>query len=256
MRIITLTTDFGQQDYYTGALKGALLKACGDVHLIDITHQIKPFDIVQASLVLQNCWREYPEGTLHLAGVNCVYAAGFRFVAVTRGGHWFMAPDNGMLTLLFEDLQPHEVRLLPEAGGHFAVKKVFAEAAVHWMQEEPFDTLGQPAGPLLQRLNWKPVVKPDTIRGAVLHVDHFDNVMVNVRRETFESVGKGRSFSLYFKRNDPITQLSANYCDVPQGEPLCLFNSAGYLEIAVNMGKAATLLSLKAEDVIEIVFES
>jgi hypothetical protein len=89
----------------------------------------------------------------------------------------------------------------------------------------------------------------------VIHVDNFENVVVNIRREIFESAANGRPFSLYFKRNDPITQLSGNYCDVAVGEQLCLFNVAGFLEIAVNMGRAATLFGLKVEDVVEVVFD-
>ena len=88
-----------------------------------------------------------------------------------------------------------------------------------------------------------------------VHVDNFENVVVNIRREVFEKTLNGRDFSLFFKRNDPITKLSGNYCDVPVGEQLCLFNAAGFLEIAVNMGKAATLLGLKVEDVVEVSFE-
>jgi S-adenosylmethionine hydrolase len=98
------------------------------------------------------------------------------------------------------------------------------------------------------------VITPTRICGTVIHVDNFENVVVNIHRETFEKTLNGRAFSLLFKRNDPITRLSGNYCDVSMGEQLCLFNAAGFLEIAVNMGKASTLLGLKMEDVVEVVF--
>ena len=120
---------------------------------------------------------------------------------------------------------------------------------------KPFEELGVYAAPLLQRISIQPVITPTRIRGTVIHVDNFENVVVNIRREVFESAVHGRPFSLYFKRNDPITQLSGNYCDVAEGEQLCLFNMAGYLEISVNMGRAATLFGLKVEDVVEVVFE-
>lgn len=254
-QLLTLTTDFGLRDFYVGALKGALLRRAPGLQLVDISHETKPFDIVQGAFVVQNVWAEFPEGTIHLIAVNCVYDAHYRFVALRREGHVFLAPDNGLLTLLFADIAPADVRALdcPERG-HFPVKNVFADAAAHLAGGADFETLGQPAAPLLQRISIQPVITPARIRGTVVHVDNFDNAVVNIRRDVFERAANGRDFFLFFKRNDPIQRLSDNYCDVPLGEPLCLFNSAGYLEIAINMGRAASLLGLKVEDVVEVVF--
>jgi S-adenosylmethionine hydrolase len=256
MPFATLTTDFGTQDFYVGALKGALLRRAPNLQLVDVSHDIAPFDIVRGAFVLANVWREFPEGSIHLIGVNCVYQPEFRFVAARQEGHFFLAPDNGLLSLLFSNIAPSDLRCLPaEAAVHFAVKDVFAEAAAHLAAGKPFEDLGEHAPPLLERISLQPVITPTRIRGTVLHVDNFDNVVLNIRRDVFEQVANGRPFSLFFKRNDPITQLSGNYCEVAVGEQLCLFNSAGYLEIAVNMGRAATLLGLKIEDVVEVVFE-
>ena len=257
MQFITLTTEFGTQDFYTGALKGALLRRVPSLQLVDVSHDIPPFDIVRAAFVVANVWREFPQGTIHLVGVNCVYQQGFRFVAARRDGHFFLAPDNGLLSLLFPSLDPADIRNLPaNPSEHFAVKNIFAEAVAYLASGAPFEALGEHAAPLLERISIQPVITPTRIRGTVIHVDNFENVVVNIRRETFESAANGRPFSLYFKRNDPISQISDNYCDVPVGEQLCLFNMAGFLEIAVNMGRAATLLSLKVEDVVEIVFDA
>lgn len=256
MQLVTLTTDFGTQDFYAGALKGALLSRCPAAHLVDISHDIKPFDIVQGAFVVRNVWPEFPPGSIHLVGVHCVYDQGYRFVAARHAGHYFLAPDNGLLTLLFEHLEPQDLRLLSaDPTEHFAVKKVFAEAVLHLAEGRPFELLGDHPAPLLRRISIQPVITPTRIRGTVIHVDNFDNVIVNIRREVFEKARNNRHFSLFFKRNDPITQLSGNYCDVAVGEQLCLFNTAGYLEIAVNLGRAATLLGLKVEDVVEVVFE-
>ncbi|MBV6438531.1 MAG: 5'-fluoro-5'-deoxy-adenosine synthase [Saprospiraceae bacterium] len=256
MQFVTLTTDFGTQDFYTGALKGALLSRAPEIRLVDISHNIKPFDIVQGAFVVQNIWREFPAGTIHLIGVNCVYQPGFRFVATRQEGHFFLAPDNGLLTLLFQNIDPANLRTLSaDASKHFTVKTVFAEATAYLASGKPFEELGEFAAPLLERISIQPVITPAQIRGTVIHVDNFENAVVNIRREVFEKAQNGRDFSLFFKRNDPITKLSGNYCDVAPGEPLCLFNMAGFLEIAVNMGKAATLLGLKVEDVVEVVFE-
>jgi S-adenosylmethionine hydrolase len=256
MQIITLTTDFGTQDFYVGALKGALLSRCPAVQLVDVSHDIKPFDIVQGAFVLRNVWPEFPPGSIHLIGVHCVYDQGYRFVAARHAGHYFIAPDNGLLALLFEHLEPSDLRSLPaDPTEHFAVKKIFAEAVLHLTEGRPFEMLGEHPAPLLQRISIQPVITPTRIRGTVIHIDNFDNVVVNIRQDVFEKARNNRPFSLFFKRNDPITQLSGNYCDVAVGEQLCLFNTAGFLEIAINLGRAATLLGLKVEDVVEVVFE-
>jgi S-adenosyl-L-methionine hydrolase (adenosine-forming) len=255
MQFTTLTTDFGTQDFYVGALKGALLRRVPELKLVDISHDIAPFDMVRGAFVIANVWREFPEGTIHLIGINCVYQQDFRFVVARHEGHYFVAPDNGLLSLLFTHLEPSDLRNIPaDASEHFAVKNVFAEAVAHLAAGNSFDTLGEYAAPLLERISIQPVITPMQIRGTVLHVDNFENVVVNIRKEIFENAANGRPFSLFFKRNDPITQLSGNYCDVAVGEQLCLFNAAGFLEIAVNMGRAATLLGLKVEDVVEVVF--
>lgn len=256
MPLITLTTDFGTQDYYAGALKGALLRVCPDARLVDLSHDVKAFDIVQAAFVVQNAYAEFPENSLHLIAVNCAYDPAARFLAVRRDGHYFLAPDNGVLTLLFDLVPEADARVLPAPEGeYFPVKTAFARAVGHLARGNPFDTLGAPAGLLLQRISLQPVITKTRIRGTVIHIDNFENVIVNIRRETFEKFARERPFSLFFKRNDPITRLRRNYSDVSVGETLCFFNSAGFLEIAVNMGRAATLLGLKIEDVVEVVFE-
>lgn len=257
MPIITLTTDFGIRDYYAGALKGALLRQCPGAQIVDISHSIAAYNIVQAAFVVQNAYPEFPEGSIHLIGVNSVYSNHSRFIAARSMGHFFVAPDNGLLTLLFENLAEADVREVPlPPTGSFPVKTAFVSAASHLASNLAFEDLGSAAGSLLHRISLQPVITSSRIRGTVIHIDNFENVIVNIRRDIFEKVVQENSFSLFFKRNDAITRLSNNYSDVPVGEPLCLFNSAGYLEIAVNMGPAASLLGLKVEDVVEVVFES
>lgn len=257
LAFITLITDFGNRDAYTGALKGTLLRQCPEATLIDISHEIEPYNILHAAFVARNVWGDFPEGSLHVLAVHCAYDTAFRFVLMRHSGHYFMAPDNGLLRLIFEQAPPpHDVRLLAgHAGKKLSVRHVFAEAAGRLFSGQPFESIGDYAPPLLERIGLRPVVTTQRIRGTVIHVDNFGNVIVNISKELLETVGKGRAFALYFRRHDPITRLSSNYCDVPAGEPLCLFNGAGYLEIAINMDRAATLLGLKVEDIVEMVFE-
>ena len=109
---------------------------------------------------------------------------------------------------------------------------------------------------MVQRITFQPVISPNRIRGAVIYIDQYENVISNISRELFERIGKNREFELYFKRHDPILKLSRNYFDVAVGETLCLINSAEYLELAINMGKASSMLGLKLEDTIQIDFKN
>jgi S-adenosyl-L-methionine hydrolase (adenosine-forming) len=256
MQIVTLITDFGTKDYYVGALKGAVLTKNTAINLVDITHNIEPYDIVQAAFVLKNIYTAYPTGTIHLIGVNCTYDKIYEFVCLRHEGQFFIAPDNGVLSLVFKNTQPDNVvKLLNENKGHFVVKNIFADAVAQILQDLPFEDMGKTGEALIERITIQPVIMPTRIRGTVIYVDNFENVILNITKETFEAGRNGRNFSLFFKRNDPITILGENYFDVPVGETLCLFNAAGHLEIAINMGKAASLLSLKTEDIVEIVFD-
>ncbi len=259
MQIITLTTDFGSRDYFAGAMKGAILSRISEsvaVNFVDVSHEIEPYNIVQAALILKNVYPEFPAGTIHLVAVNCVYQTDARFLVARRDGHFFFLPDNGLLALIFGEMAENEVVALPSGEPeHFAVKKIFADGISKLAGGADFENLGEPAGELLQRIQIQPVTTKNRIRGTVLHIDNFGNAVVNIFKETFEKVADGRPFSLFFKRHDPITVLSKNYSDVEVGEPLCLFNSAGLLEISIYMGRAAGLLGLKPEDVVEISFE-
>jgi S-adenosylmethionine hydrolase len=115
--------------------------------------------------------------------------------------------------------------------------------------------LGELTQQVRTRISLQPVINADQIRASVIHIDHYENVVINVHQTLFEQVGQHRSFQLFFKRRHPICTLSENYTDVAVGDPLCRFNSTGYLELAVCMGKAASLLGLEIDDLIQIDFE-
>jgi S-adenosyl-L-methionine hydrolase (adenosine-forming) len=256
MQIVTIISDFGNKDYYAGALKGAILCKSPVLNLVDITHEVEPYNIVQAAFVLKNIYAEFPVGTIHLVAVNCTYDKIYEFVCLRHEGHYFIAPDNGVLSLVFKNTKPENiVKINNEDKGHFLVKNIFSNTISQIVEGVNFEEMGKTGDTLMERITLQPVFTPTRIRGTVIYIDNFENVILNITKELFEKGRNGRSFSLYFKRNDPITFLGENYFDVQVGEMLCLFNAAGYLEIAINMGKAASLLGLKVEDIIEIVFD-
>ncbi|HPH21166.1 MAG TPA: SAM-dependent chlorinase/fluorinase, partial [Haliscomenobacter sp.] len=247
MAIVTLTTDFGLQDYYAALVKGALLCAKPDLQIVDVSHHINNYDIVQAAFILRNTWKNFPEGTIHLIGVNDLASAEQRFLGLTQAGHFFIAPDNGVLALLFDQIEEPVFSLPVPVESSFPIKDVFAQSVWHLCQGQSFDQFAEPITDMVQRITFQPVISPNRIRGAVIYIDQYENVISNISRELFERVGQNRAFELYFKRNDPILKLNRNYYDVAVGETLCLINSADYLELAINMGKASSMLGLKLE---------
>lgn len=255
MPIVTLTTDFGWQDYYAALLKGAILCQNERINLIDVTHNINNYDIVQAAFIFKNAWRAFPAGTIHLVSVNDFNAEQVSFIAFRYREHYFVGPDNGLFSLVFDE-RPEEMVQLPYAEeSRFPLKEVYARAIGQLAAGKPLAEIGRPLDRYVERLTFQPVTGNLQIRGAVIHIDKYDNVILNIHRELFERIGEGRDFELYFKRHDPITKLSANYHEAPIGEIICLFNSADLLEIAVNKGKAGTLLGLNIEDTVQLDFK-
>lgn len=254
MQIVTLTTDFGQQDYYVGALKGAILSYGIPALFVDITHDIQNYSIAEAAFVVRNAYQNFPEGTVHLIGVNNIYQEQPQFVAIFYQQHYFIGPDNGIFSLLFPELPKLVYKLESNDSSAFAFKNVFAKAVGHILNDRPFHEIGMPAEQLLKRFSLQPIVSGDQIRGSVIHIDNYGNVILNIDKPFFDRACQNRPFLLYFKRFDPITIISTNYASVPVGEVLCLFNSANCLEIAVNMGNASTLFGLELDDTIQIDF--
>jgi S-adenosylmethionine hydrolase len=252
MQIVTLTTDFGLDDYYVALMKGALLRQAANLQIVDISHNIKPFDIVQGAFVLKNAFASFPEGTIHVITVNNSQE-GRAFICLQHAGQYFIGPDNGVFSLIFPSL-PEAWRLDPVEESPFSIQKAIAEAVAHIAAGKPIFEVGLPAGEVEQRIALQPVISTSQIRGSVIYVDHYENVTINITKELFEKVRNGRRFAVFFKRNDPITILSRHYTDVPVGEPLCLFNAAGLLEISVSMGTASSLLGLKLDDMVQVDF--
>ncbi|MCB0656765.1 MAG: SAM-dependent chlorinase/fluorinase [Saprospiraceae bacterium] len=253
-RVVTLTTDLGNQDYYVGMVKGAILTASSQMQLVDITHEIPSFDIVQGAYILRNVYNHFPPGTVHLISVNNNYNVQNVYILFERDGYFFVGPNNGLFSLVFERLPDQVFELKGTRGGAFPVRDIFAKVIRHLDRGDTLNEIGDPATNLVMRMNLQPVVTRSHIRGSVIHVDKFDNVVLNITRDVFERARKGRDFALFFKRFEPITSISEHYFDVPVGETLCVINSADHLEIAINMGKAASLLGLKEDETVQIDF--
>ena len=255
MPIVTLTSDFGLQDFYVGLIKAAILSEDAQLNIVDISHNVNVYDIVQGAFILKNCFAEFPVGTVHIVSINNYGTKKPCFLAIRYAGHYFIGPDNGIFSLLFDKIGEGDVYELDyEEQGGFPIKHIFAKAVRHITGGMPFNEIGFPVDEIEERISFQPVVSATQIRGAIVHIDNYENVISNISKSSFEQVRNGRNFSVFFKRNDPIKQISKYYNEVAVGEPLCFFNASGYLEIAINMGKAASLLGLDVEDTIQVDF--
>jgi S-adenosylmethionine hydrolase len=255
MAIVTLTTDLGTEGYALPALKGTILSRVPGVQLVDITHAVPVYDIVYVAFVFGHTWRKFPEGSIHVVWVNNYYAPGARYVAVESEGHYIIAPDNGVLSLI-PGWKPGRIyKMEYEDNADFSLRQLYAFAVRHLASGEPLERIGVPVSGLSERLSFRPVTTASGIRGTVVFVDHFGNAVLNITRQMFEEIGGGREFQLRFKRHVPLSRLAQRYSDVQVGQPLCLFNSLGLLELAVYMDSAERLLGLEVGEMVEIIWE-
>lgn len=254
MSLVTLLTDFGYKDYYTALLKAALYRYKSDLTVVDISHEILRHDIMEASFFLKSTFPKFPEGSIHVILVNSFYDDHSEFIVFEKNGHKFIGPNNGVFSLVFPDLDIDGIYRLQgiiDASNQYeligaAVKDLSngTEISEFAIKAHQFD----------KKIALQPVITSNQIRATIVHVDQFGNVVVNLDRDTFENIRKGRSFAIYYKSNDPIERLSECYSDSPIGDVCAFFNTIENLEIAVNMGNAHELLNLNKNETIQINF--
>lgn len=270
MQIITLTTDNSYHDYYVAAIKGRLLKAFPTAHVIDISHCIKPFNISEAAFQLRCCFQEFAEGTIHIIGVDSeplFEAQKERYPGILKyKGQYFICNDNGFFGSFLEEDLPDEfyhytaIQDQPEAW-RFTTKNCFIDLAQRIVNNEALSSFATPAKGYRRAFNQKPILDPLLIRGVVIHIDSFGNLVTNITKTDFERFGKEVPFIIkYQKKEYFIDEISATYNAVSQGERVALFNSAGRLEIAINRGAndgfggASKLFGMRIGDPVHIEF--
>ena len=248
MPILTLTSDIGQHDFLAGAVKGQLLQVVNPVTIVDITHQLSPFNYPQAAYVCRNAIKNFPPGTCHLILVNLFDEKPEYMLLAEHNGHYIGCADNGLLTMILEEL-PQKVVSLALDKNHqkntLYCTTVFGKAFNELMNGKTLDQVGDPSVSIRVKNSLRPLLGNNWIEGQIIFIDNFENVIVNITRDEFEEQRRGRSFKIVFKRDEMIEKISDSYADVQEGEKLALFNSAAYLEIAINKGNAAGLFGLQ-----------
>lgn len=257
MAIITLTTDLGSKDFYQAALKGSILNLLPNVNIVDITHEVPAFNISYAAFVLKNAYTYFPKNTVHLIGIDSVFNENTKYMALRYKDHYFVGADNGIFSLLFDERPDElvELNIMQDLKFlHFPLVDILVKAAVHLAKSGKLKEIGLPADDIEQRMLLHPVIERDIIRGSVIFIDTFSNVITNITKDLFTKVQRNRDFTLYFRKSETITQLSWHYNEVPEGEKLCLFGISNHLEIAINKGKASGLLGLHLNDIVRVEF--
>lgn len=255
MSTVTLTTDFGKNNYNIASLKGAILSSAHNSTIIEISNEIKNYDIIEATFMVSNSYKFFPKTTIHVIAVNCYYAPRVRLLLLKKDDHFFIAPDNGILSILFEDVSFDSVRFL-EYGKitgdlYLNIAKIIGDIK----NEIPFEEIGLEVRQINKKISLKPVISGDTIRATVIFIDKFGNAILNLKRELFEQTRNGRNFELFYSPKSSIDKICDKYSDVPYGDELCLFNSAAHLEIAINMGDASQTLGLEKNSTIQVIFK-
>ena len=256
-----MTTDFGLQDGYVAAMKGEILSVNPSLRMVDISHQVSPQDIMEAAYLLRNAVPYFPEDTTHLVVVDPGVGTERLPVAVRKGRQYYVGPDNGLFSLVFNGTPADEAFVLdnpaywrtPTPSFTFHGRDIFATAAARLASGLGLSSLGRPLQQL-KRLHWAlPIADSRGVQGWVVHIDRFGNCITNIPKSTLHPEASRQPVKCYIG-STIIDRISTTYADQPEGEPLMLYGSEDLLEIAVHSGNASKLLSIRKGDPVQIVF--
>ncbi|PIF29638.1 hypothetical protein CLU81_0019 [Flavobacterium sp. 9] len=274
MSIITLTTDYGLKDHFVGSLKGKILSEYPEVTIVDISHDIDPFNTAEASYVVGASYLSFPKGTVHLIGVDIERNKENQHIAMEWNDHFFICADNGILSMLTQKIVPQKIvsiNIHDRFPSEFSDLDIFIKVASHISKGGLLNVIGKEITEIKQITELQPVISNDgsSIKGYVIYIDHFGNVVTNISKKQFVEIAKGRPYEIVMKPKS-IKTILPNYSAIAtsdkypiktyEGEKLAIFNEAGFLEIAIfrsnpsKVGSANSLLGLNYRDVITIKF--
>ncbi|MFW6347674.1 MAG: SAM hydrolase/SAM-dependent halogenase family protein [Cyclonatronaceae bacterium] len=257
--IITLTTDFGYQDYYVSAMKAVILGINPDARLLDISHSIPAQDIMAGAWVLKNAAFMFPEGSIHLAVVDPGVGTARKPIVAEIDGHHFVGPDNGLFSLVASQRNYTAYELTNKAymagqiSRTFHGRDIFAPVAGHLSTGVSADAFG-PVLPEMLRYRWAtPIHDSEGIQGWVMHIDGYGNLITNIPASLIEEY-EYKTMKIY-AGTTIMRDIHAAYGDVPTGEAVSLIGSSGMLEISVNQGRAEELLNVQKGASISVIFK-
>jgi S-adenosylmethionine hydrolase len=276
MPIVTLTTDFGHKDHSVSVIKAALINQISDLTIIDISHQISPYNPSETAYILKNAFRAFPKGSIHIVGVESEWTPENIHIAIEFEGHFFIGADNGILSMILENLKPTkivEINIHKSIVTSFPVLDVFVSVAAHIARNGALEVIGKPIVKIKELTNINPVVNSEgnQILGSVIYIDNYGNLVTNIKKTYFDEIRKTRNFTI-FARTVKFKNIYKGYSEAidfslpknkrdEDGKKLALFNSANHLELAVyksnpqTVGGASSLFGLDYRDPVTIKFE-
>ncbi|MDH7444025.1 SAM hydrolase/SAM-dependent halogenase family protein [Aquimarina sp. 2201CG14-23] len=276
MPIITLTTDFGIKDHFVSAVKGAIYTELPEATIVDISHEISPFHITEAAYIIQNAYKSFPKGSIHIVGIDSELNPENKHIAVKLDEHYFICANNGLISLIASEFRPEkivEINIHDAIGTNFPVLDVFVAVACHIARGGTLEVIGKPISDIKLIRGITPIVNvgDKQIVGSIIYIDNYGNLITNITRKLFEDVGKGRDFkitarsaifnTIYERYSDAINFTIEKSKREEDGKKLAVFNSSGYLELAIyksnpkTVGGASSLFGLYYRDTVSITFE-
>jgi S-adenosyl-L-methionine hydrolase (adenosine-forming) len=257
--IIALLSDFGSRDHYAGVMKGVILSICPEAMLVDVSHDLPAHDIPFAALELAATYKYFPVGTIFLAVVDPGVGTSRRGLAAEAGDWRFVAPDNGVLTAVFQDVPPKKVVELterrfarPTVSRTFEGRDRFAPAAAWIAKSTQLQAFGRIVTDYQVLDLPRPRFEDGVLRGSVVRVDRFGNVVTNLDRRSCERLADGTRGLQLTVRGQSIARLVSTYSDIAPGEIGALFGSTDHLECAAHAASAAEQLGVAVGDPVEL----
>ena len=250
-------SDFGTVDHYVAAVKAAIVSKSPSQPITDITHDIRPFDISHAANVLRDVYNDFPKKTVHIVAVDAMKEKS-QALAIEVDGHFFVGFDSGLFSL-FSDKKPDQIISLQNGQSTFPAKDVLAKTALEIANGKSLNELGQSMDAIHELYGRQLKVTKREIAGNVISVDHYGNLITNIRRSEFDKIieinGSGVRYQIKFGR-DVFEDFHQYFSDVESGDCYLLFNSSGFLQIGINKGNASELLGLSIDSPVLIEFLS
>ena len=276
MSIITLTSDYGRLDYRVASIKGTILSLKSDVHLIDISHEIQAYNLLQTAYIVRNSYASFPKGTVHIISVDSFHHKDRKSIVCKVDGHYFIASDNGVLSLIFHDIKPESIyeitlnnRFDDEVS--FTSTDVFVPVAVHLKNGGLPEVIGRELKSIKEIIFPKPGYNEaqNILVGEVIYIDNFGNAISNIDRMFFEKIASlYENFEVKF-RNITLSKIHQQYTDIVtdwsqevqyHGKAAAIFNHAQLLEITIYKGNlqngASSLIGLRGGEKIFVEFKS
>lgn len=262
--VITLTTDFGLADHFVGVMKGVILSINPEVDFVDLSHEVAAHDILDAAFLIAQGYRYFPPGTIHLVVVDPGVGSNRRPILATTARHKFVAPDNGVLSLIYDREESCEVRhvtadryFLKPVSNTFHGRDIFSPVAGWLSKGVDVDKFGERISDYVRLAVPRPRRSPEgTVTGDILKVDKFGNLITNLAAQDIPELfsEKPPSFAIIINQQ-AITRLSTSYSAGKPSELFAILGSSGYLELCTNQGSAATVLNARRGDEVKFVAE-